>query len=176
MTEKQDASVRIVMGRLIEIRVASGYRSASEVEAFFEKIGAVFHAHFPDGGKCVTVADWRRCSLLSRDAAQHLLTRMTQNNPLVVRSAAVGSLDSPSAVMQFCRLVRESDNDNRKLFFDPERVQQWLGEVLTATEKARLHTFLEEGAPNGAQPAESAGTGVPMRAIEIGKSPVVSRG
>ena len=148
MRENKENTVNIVMGRLLEIRVDAGFRTISDVDSLFEKVVSCFDSKFSTPDKAVTVADWRHCSILSGEAAEKLLERMTRNNPRVVRSAALASLQSASAVMQFTRLVRQSDNESRRLFFEPEPLVQWLGEVLTVTEVARLRVFLDESSPN----------------------------
>jgi len=61
-----------------------------------------------------------------------------------LRSAVLVSQDSPTAVLQFSRLVRESRNESRRVFFDPKELTRWLGEVLTNAEKVRLVEFLGE--------------------------------
>jgi hypothetical protein len=130
----------VCVGRLVEIRVGAGYRSASEVDALFQAIAIAIrgapHKRF------VAVADWRSCPIMSDDAASRALEGMTRNNPLVERSAALASRRSPSAVLQFMRLVRESNNEHRRLFHDPGALVAWLGEVLTPEEVERLRAFL----------------------------------
>lgn len=134
------AAVRV--GRLLEIRALS-YKSAADVTALFKTI-AVEMARVPIGVQLVAVTDWRHCPVMSSDAAEEALVAMTKNNPRVLRSGALASHESPIAVLQFLRLVRESRHESRRLFFDEDELTRWLGEVLTDAEKARLTEFLRE--------------------------------
>jgi hypothetical protein len=144
-------TVDMKMGRLLEIRVKSGFRTAADVEAMFQRLEVVLAEKMPTAGagtqaaqKHVTIADWRQCVLMSTDAAARLQKGMTQSNPNVLRAAALASQDSPSAVMQFLRIVRDSQHEERRLFFDDVQLFQWLSAVLTPTESARLRVFLRE--------------------------------
>lgn len=144
MTGRLESTVDVVVGRLVEIRLATSFRAAVEVDAFFDALPKVVRAKVPPPAPIVTVADWRSCTVLSDEAAERMLTRMRGNNAEIVRSAVLASHDSPSAVMQFLRLVRGSGTKDRQLFFEEEPLITWLGEVLTATESARLRRFLNE--------------------------------
>jgi hypothetical protein len=134
------ATIRV--GRLLEIRPLS-YPGVADVAAVFKLIGSEL-ARVPIGTQIVTVTDWRYCPVMSSDAAEFALTGMTKNNARVLRSGALASRDSPIAVLQFLRLVRESRHESRRLFFDEDPLTRWLGEVLTDAEKARLNDFLHE--------------------------------
>jgi hypothetical protein len=142
----------MTMGRLLEIRVSSGFRTIEEVDAMFRRVASVVASHLRGSGmnaqdslRHVTIADWRKCVLMSTEAATRLQEGMARSNSNVIRAAALASRESPSAVMQFLRIIRDSQHDGRKLFFEEEQVVQWLGEVLTLTETARLRQFLREG-------------------------------
>jgi hypothetical protein len=151
-------TVEMNMGKLLEVR-ASGFRTVAEVDAMFQELASVVAAKSPtsksgaDGEveeRHVTVADWRQCMLMSGEAAARLQEGMKESNPNVIRAAAIASHDSPSAVMQFVRVVRDSQHEGRRLFFDEDELVRWLSEVLTLTETARLRIFLREeqsGAP-----------------------------
>ena len=126
-------SVEMKMGRLLEIRIQSGFRTVADVDAMFEQVASVVATKMPaaepgDQGmqKHVTIADWRQCVVLSGEAA------------------ALASRNSPSAVMQFLRIVRDSQHEGRRLFFEDDQLSEWLGEVLTPTEAARLRLFLRQ--------------------------------
>lgn len=54
----------------------------------------------------------------------------------------LANTDSPTALWQLRRLVAAAQNDRRQVFASPTEVTQWLGEVLTAEERARLAQFL----------------------------------
>jgi len=132
---------RVHVGRLVEVRAESGYRTPADVDAIFADIGQQI-AKIPESQKLIFVVDWRRCPVMSTEAAQRMLPAITGTNPRIERSATIASKSSPTAVMQFLRLVRESKHADRRLFHDTSEVERWLDEVLTPAEAARLHAFL----------------------------------
>lgn len=69
------------------------------------------------------------------------------------KRAALATDNAPLAVLQFVRLIRDAKLPDRKLFTNPNELALWLAEVLTASERARLATFLAEGqaAPGAAE-------------------------
>ncbi len=133
----------IHVGRLLELRIAAGYRTAADVEALFDAIDVAL-SKLPASTRVVIAADWRRCRLMSSKTVELVLRRMSRNNQRTDRSAVLASHDSPTAVMQFFRVVRESNHPNRRLFFDHQDMTAWLDEVLSPQESARLHEFLLE--------------------------------
>jgi hypothetical protein len=133
----------IQVGRLLEIRISVGFRSAAYVTDHFADIDAELK-RIPPSERIVIAADWRFCRVMSADAGEVLVSNLTHNNPRVERSAIMASPDSPSAVLQFTRLVRESANPDRRLFTDTDEMASWLGEVLAADERRRLAEFLAE--------------------------------
>jgi hypothetical protein len=139
------------VGRLLEIRAAKGYRTVEDVDILFHAVGQEM-AKLPPTQRLVTVTDWRYCPILSGEAAERLLTQITATNPRSERSGAVISRQSPSAVLQFLRLVRESRHPDRRLFYKVDELVAWLSEVLTLAETARMKEFLQE-------PLERSATG-----------------
>lgn len=137
-------TVAIVQGRLLEIRADAGYRSLHDVEQVTRAIQRE-SMKVPLNVRSVTVVDWRRCPVMSDDASARLLEHMRNSNSRVERSAALASQKSSIAVLQFLRLVRESAHPDRRLFYEPEPLIEWLAEVLTAEELKRLREFLAEG-------------------------------
>ncbi len=135
-------TVAIRVGRLMEIRVDAGYRNDEEVDQVFAAIATEIRARAPAAQSLITVADWRRCPLLEERAAARLSERMAGNNPLMVRSAALVSPSSPTAVLQFARLIRESNSDNRRMFTHVPPLVAWLSDLLTPAELERLRAFL----------------------------------
>jgi hypothetical protein len=132
------AAIRV--GRLLEIRADAGYRSVAEVDAVFVQI---LEAIAPLGdGQYVAVIDWRKCPLMSPDAAAHMGQRISTLNARIVRSGTIASQGSPIAVLQFVRLIRDAGHPDRKLFFEREELVAWVSEVLTPTEAERLEAFL----------------------------------
>jgi len=140
----------IQVGRLLEVRAASGYRTVADVDHIFDAIAAE-EARLPGDQRVVVAVDWRRCPLMSAEAAERILVRITRTNARTERSAALASPTSSSALMQFLRLIRESKKPDRRLFYDPQELALWLDEVLSPTESARLRVFLTE-APSALPP------------------------
>lgn len=136
-------TAEVNVGRLLEIRVASGLRTAADVDAHFESIAAALTS-IPPGQPHVTVADWRRCPVMSPEAAQRFAQQIAQYNGRTERSAALADQSAPVTVLQFMRVIREAGLPNRKLFFHAGELSTWVGEVLTHSEQQRLREFLDE--------------------------------
>ncbi len=134
-------TAEVHVGRLLEIRALAGYRSVADVDALF---GALIQAKkgLPYD-RYVLITDWRRCPVMASEAAQRLIRAMTQNNPSVERSAALTSTKAPTAMMQFTRLVRETNSDARRLFTSSEELLAWVRDVLSPAEMARARFFLQ---------------------------------
>lgn len=137
-------TAKLSVGRLLEIRVGAGYRSAADVDALFDLIGQQL-ARLPPATPHVAVVDWRRCPLMSPEAAQRVTVRMATVTPRPERSAALATKDAAVAVLQFLRVIREAGLPDRKLFFDQTELVDWLVEVLSPLETRRLRAFLNEG-------------------------------
>ena len=131
------------VGRLLEIRVSLGFRSSGYVANHFADIDAELE-RVPSSDRIVIAADWRFCHVMSTDAGEALVASLTRHNPRIERSGIVASANSPSAMLQFTRLIRESGNPRRKLFTDAGEMTLWSGEVLAPEERQRLAQFLDE--------------------------------
>jgi hypothetical protein len=136
-------SANLRVGRLLEVRADAGYRTAAEVEAIFVAIGRELRKLTP-GTSHVAVVDWRRCPVMSPEAADAMLRHISRTNADTFRSAALAREGAPVAVLQFVRLIRDANMLERKLFLDGEELYAWLAEVLTPAERARLRQFLNE--------------------------------
>ncbi len=132
---------RIVVGRLLEIDLQLGYRSTSDVDAVKARMTALF-AQLPPGQRVVIAADWRDCQVLAPPVSEAVLEMLTRTSPQVERSALLHGWAHPTSVLQLFRLVKESAVEVRRLFTDMAELQDWLDEVLTSEERARLRTFL----------------------------------
>jgi hypothetical protein len=138
------AKVRI--GRLLEVRVAAGFRGAADVDALFASIDRELEA-FGSGQQHVTVADWRLCPLMSPEAAERFTHHLAHNNARTERSAALAYQDAPVAVLQFMRVIREARLPDRKLFFSEDALIRWVNGRLAPAEQRRVRDFLAEGRP-----------------------------
>jgi hypothetical protein len=79
---------------------------------------------------------------MDAEAAQQLAAGIRSTNPRVERSGALLPINSSVAMLQFTRILRESNNPKRRGFTDPHNLVAWLSEVLTPDEIARLETFI----------------------------------
>lgn len=134
-------TAKVNVGRLLEVRVAAGFRTAADVDAHFANIDRQLATIRP-GQQHVTVADWRACPVMSPEAAQRLAHHIARTNARTERSAALAVQTAPVTVLQFMRVIREAGLPDRKLFSDEEELIGWLGEVLTREERQRLREFL----------------------------------
>lgn len=134
------------VGRLIEITVDGGYHAPADVDAMIAMIGAAM-ARIPASTKAVIVADWRGVHLMPPDTAARAHTMLTAVSPRVERSAILVSTTSSMEMLQFVRLVRESQHPSRRIFDTTASLGAWLREVLVPLEVARLSAFLGRLAP-----------------------------
>ena len=131
---------QLVVGRLLEIRVDAGYRSPAGVDAMIAMVKNLLAPLSPHE-RIVIAADWRRCAVLGAGTAERAVA-MFNSNPRILRSGILIMPDSPTALMQVMRLVSEAKLADRRVFTSPEAQMQWLGEVTTPKEQARLGAFL----------------------------------
>jgi hypothetical protein len=134
---------QFVVGRLLEIRVALGYRSPRDVDDMIEMIKARAGT-LESAAKYTIAADWRAVQIMSPETAERARVMLRTVNPRVMRSAILTLPAHPTTNLQIVRLVHEAENVNRKHFSAPKVLHQWLSEVLTPDESERLNTFLGE--------------------------------
>jgi hypothetical protein len=134
---------QFVVGRLLEIRVAAGYRSPHDVHEMIEMIKARVGSLEP-GAKFAIAADWRAVQVMSPETAEHARLMLRTVNLRVTRSAILTLSANPTTNLQVVRLVHEAENANRKHFTSPKVMRQWVSEVLTPEESERLSVFLAE--------------------------------
>lgn len=131
----------IVAGRLMEIRLAAGYRSVADVDDMIRMMVRKFTT-LPVGARVVIAADWRGISVMSQETSERAKVMLTQSNPRVLRSSILIGEQRHTASLQVVRLVREADNQERRCFASAAEQYEWLAEVLTDDERARLAVFL----------------------------------
>jgi hypothetical protein len=139
-------TAEIRVGRLLEVRIAAGYRTVEDVDQLFDTLAAAV-ARLPDGQRHVTVADWTHCPVMTPTAATRLRERIAGTNARTERSAVLAVTDLPIAVMQFLRVIREAALPDRRLFFSSTEMLGWLAEVLTPAETDRVRQFFIELPP-----------------------------
>ncbi|HLK38153.1 MAG TPA: hypothetical protein VKU41_15430 [Polyangiaceae bacterium] len=137
-----EAVIRV--GRLLEITVDAGYSTVEEVDRLFDQVDVVL-ARMPwHRPRHITVVDWSLCPVMSPEAGERVVQRMTLTNGRTERTAAMVSRTSPGAVLQFLRLIREAGHPDRRLFFEAPLLESWLSERLEPNERERLRAFLAE--------------------------------
>jgi hypothetical protein len=129
------------VGRLMEIRVDHGFHSIADVERMDVTIGAAF-SKVPANTSVVIAADWRRTQLMADGASDRFGKMIGSYNARIQRSGILANPDSPVSVLQFMRVVRESNHPHRKLFHDVSALVGYLEDLLTPPELARLREFL----------------------------------
>ncbi len=130
-----------VEGRLLEIRVAAGYKSVGDVDAMIGMIGANV-GKLPPDDKFNIAADWRRVHVMSPETSVRAREMLASVNPRVVRSAILTLPENPMTNLQVVRLVREAQNPSRRAFTSATDMANWLSEVLSPAEVTRLRAFL----------------------------------
>jgi hypothetical protein len=130
-----------VEGRLLEIRVADGYRTVEDVDQMIAMIGENVAKLLPEE-KFSIAADWRAVQLMPPEVAARARQMLTKVNPRVVRSSILTLPANPLTNLQVIRLIREAENSSRRHFTSAKEHHAWLSEVLTPKESQRLAKFL----------------------------------
>jgi len=130
-----------VVGRLLEIRVAAGYRSVTDVDGMIGMMqGQV--SRLPVDDKYSIAADWRAVHIMSPETSTRARAMMAKSNPRVTRSAILTLPEESTTNLQVLRIVREAENAARRHFTTAPEMHRWLSEVLTTQEARRLASFL----------------------------------
>ena len=128
-------------GRLVEVRLIFPVpASLEEILAMRDTLlGMIRAATEP----VVTCYDLRQASLFAPPIAEEVAEMMRQINPKLDRSAIVLPTDRATFTLQMERLVRAGGVASRRTFRSAKRAADWLAEVLSDEEKARLRVFLD---------------------------------
>lgn len=137
-----ESTVAFTVPGLLEIR-ALGFRSVADVDAMIAMIAARV-ATLRGHEKFVIAADWRAVHVMSPETAARAKEMLLRMNQRLVRSAILTLPENPTTNLQVIRLVREAENEQRRLFTTPRDLQLWLAEVLSRDALVRLRTFLAE--------------------------------
>ena len=126
-------------GRLIEVKLASPL-GLEEVQAFTQNYIAVMRK-IPT--KYVGVVNLLEAYVFPAAVADGLMKLLSSAASHVERTAM---LIGESAVfgLQVERLIRESNNPNRRAFHNGRELIGWLSEVLTTAEQKQLERFIHE--------------------------------
>ncbi len=125
-------------GRLVEVTIGQTLPPAEVAQM----VQAVRLEAVAAKGTFVLVARLDRSSAFAPEADEPLLQMLVRDNPKLERSGYLLPTRYGSLALQIDRLVRSARNNQRRWFYDAGKLETWLGEVLDATEKARLALFL----------------------------------
>jgi hypothetical protein len=128
------------VGRLCEARVqrlADPSRVAAYSEAFRRPLVGITGP--------VLCADHRPVAIYPQPVADGLVELFKSLNTRWHRVAILVARTNATLAMQLQRIVRESENPSRRVFFDADEARQFLDDALDKAERARLQTFLGEG-------------------------------
>lgn len=136
------------VGRLVEARVFS-LRDRGEADQYSRDLGRVIV-----GSKTplppVLCADHRPVAVYSQDVSDRLSELFGVMNSKLARVAILVSPTNATLRMQLARIVREAGFTERRVFVEAREGQQFLDEVLDASERARLDQFLHSASPERA--------------------------
>ncbi len=130
------------VGRLFETRFASPI-DQTELEAFDRERARMRI----QGDERIVIMDFRRAAILPPELADKLVELLHGPNPKLLRNAVLVPTSNATVAMQLARIVREANNDRRRVFRTPRELEAWLGEVLDPSERHRLQRFLAEEEP-----------------------------
>jgi hypothetical protein len=133
-------TVTVRVGRLVEARLTS-LADVDEVGRFERAMGEAFASV---GVRSVVCADWRVANILPPEVADRLTALLQRGNPHVERSAILLAREHATFNLQVERLVREAQNPARRTFREAPPLVDYLGAVLTPSEKSRAADFLAE--------------------------------
>jgi hypothetical protein len=98
------------------------------------------------GQRVIGTADFRRAKLFTPPVTEIFVGILKSDNPLIERSGHVlGS--GATLALQLERIVREAQNPLRRTFRNAGEAEQWLGEVLTSSQRLWLHDWYRAGDP-----------------------------
>lgn len=128
-----------VVGRLVEARFASPL-DLDEVKQFVAEHRAIINRL---ARKYVGVVDLLQANVFPVPVAEGLIQLLSGVAPQLERTAFL-IRDSAVFALQVERVIRNSNHPDRRVFRDPEALKEYLGEVLDASEQARLAQFVDD--------------------------------
>jgi hypothetical protein len=128
------------VGRLFEARFATPIDQKELDE--FDRTRALLRSQV--GEERIVVMDLRRTAILPPELADSLVGLLHGPNPKLLRNGVLVPTLSATVAMQLTRIVREAQNDRRRVFSSVHGLETWLGEVLDPPERTRLRQFLAD--------------------------------
>jgi serine/threonine-protein kinase len=128
-----------IQGRLIELRTAPQVALA-DVDDLIRRLTPLFAEV---EGRLVTCLDLRASPVLLPAVSDRMLELLRRGNPRIERSAFLLAPDKATLALQVERMLRESNNPNRRAFRDQTALRNFLEPVLDRAERDRLASFLD---------------------------------
>jgi len=130
------------VGALIEICFI-GSPSMDEVVAFEAKLVTLVRRIVKEKRRrAVLCTDLRACLVLRPDVSERVVKLMKNDNPHTERNAFIG-IGSALLSLQLQRFISQSGGQSRRrMFAEVSPLMDWLSEVTTIPEQARLRMFL----------------------------------
>jgi hypothetical protein len=125
----------------MEIRIAAGFGTEADIDAQIERVKRAI-GKLPPTVNVVIAADWRKLTIMPKPVAERAIKLLTTTSDRIERSGILASDNSPTALMQFFRIVQQSHHPSRKVVTSESELEEWLEPVLTAPERARCSLFL----------------------------------
>jgi len=130
---------RVRVGRVVEVRAHRLWTSA-DITKLRDEVFAAMRGTGPDAVIC---ADYRNASALSREAADAWSQAMRESNPMLTRSAILVGTTNTILNLQIERILRCSgDRHRRRLFSSVAELREWVGPILTRSEREAAAAFL----------------------------------
>jgi hypothetical protein len=126
------------VGRLCEARIRR-LTEGADVDAY----SAAFRPMFTGMSRPVLCADHRPVLIYRPQVADALTALFQSLNSRWERVAILVAPTNATLAMQMMRIVRESANTSRNVFFDRAEAAQFLAPVLDDLERDRLGVFLD---------------------------------
>lgn len=126
------------VGRLVEVKLASPI-TPDEVQEFVRELVGIM-GRIP--GKYVGVVDLLDAHVFAPAVTETLIQLLSGAAARVERTAFLIN-ESAIFALQVERIIRSSNNDNRRAFRQSDELVTWLAEVLTPEERVRLKTFMQ---------------------------------
>jgi hypothetical protein len=158
------------VGRLIEVRFWSpilGEEPGAWRRDHERMIAAMLNTY-------VFFIDLADAPVFPPDMIEAFSLTMRNETRLLRMAILLGS--SPTLGLQMQRMVRDSQHPNRKIFREPREAESFLSEILTLSERTRLHELAADRHPSGPSSQGPASVGMPPSVASSGLSGPSSAG
>ena len=129
----------------MEVRVQS-LRTRTDAELFMQEIRSCVSR---TATRSIICADHRAAPIYPPVVVSQLIALFASINPHVDRAGLLIAPSNATLSMQVERILRETSNPLRRMFFDPDEMAAWLAEIQTETEASRMRAFLGRGRRTG---------------------------